>query len=136
MPKSEPYYLPAESARVVAGDNTLLHQGVAHPTGRERRVPAAAGCPPIPAPGSGDPMPMEVDPTPIPIRPEAVSRSWDPSAPRPLFAKGQGHRNIPAAAGRPPTPPTGPERSYAAAAATPFSSPLLRDGGRGGILNG
>ena len=158
VPKQEPDYLPAESARVVAGDRTLLHQGVVHPTGREWRVPAAAGCPPTPALGSGDPMPMEVDPTPI--RPEAAGHPpptrWDRITPCPLTharaqggrnipaaagrpptpQAGQGHRGIPAAAGRPPTHPMGPERSYVAAAATPFPSPLLRDGRCGDTFKG
>ena len=46
----------------------------------------------------------------------------------PTPPRGQGHRDIPAVAGRSPTPPMGHGRSYAAG----FPSPLLRDGGHGG----
>ena len=57
-PKTEPVYLPADYADVVAGDITLPRQGPAHPSVRERTIPAAAGLPPTPVPGLDDPTPI------------------------------------------------------------------------------
>ena len=63
-PNTEPVYLPADYAVVVAGG--ILP--IMYPSVRERTIPAPAGRPPTLVPGLDDPMGSllwRVDPTPL-----------------------------------------------------------------------
>ena len=59
VPKSEPYYVPPERAHIIAGDVAMPHQGPAHLIGQGRTAPAAAGRPPLRAPGREGPRVWE-----------------------------------------------------------------------------